>query len=98
MLPKKIIGNLSVRDYAYQWINGGCLMHQWCSGGRGIDNEVTDFAEMQLRKIKASIATADGRKSTGWTKRDASEFAELVAYLKENKGAAAETYVPDQWK
>lgn len=97
MLPKLIINGSSVRDYAYQWINGGCLLHQWASGGRGIDQEVIDFAQAELNKIRTAIETPEGRKRTGWTKKDLNQFARLVRYLRDNIGAEPETYIPDQW-
>ena len=88
-LPKKIIGGFSVRDYAYQWINGGCLLHQWCSGGRGIDSDVIRYVDGLILKVKAlgGMAVAD----------DETHLTELRDYLQANIGAEAEKYVPDQW-
>jgi hypothetical protein len=91
-LPKKIIQGLSVRDYAYQWIAGGCLLHQWCSGARGIDDKVIGYVQDLLTDTEKRYLTRYSPQS------DVDGLKELLEYLKENKGAPAENYIPDQWK
>ena len=97
MLPRKVIGGASVFDYAYYWIEGNCLLHQWCSGARGIDNEVIQYATDQLSKIIKATQSNEGMAETGWTNRDAINFKKLLDYLKANKGAPAEQYIPDKF-
>jgi len=88
MLPPKVIQGFSVRDYAYQWISGCCLIHQWASGGKGIDRDVISYVKEEI--VKA-------RSWGGHEEKDVQGLIELLQYLIHNEGAPAETYVPDQW-
>lgn len=92
-LPPKVIQGLSVRDYAYQWIFDCCEMHQWCSGGKGIDSDVIAYCKRLIREQVARFAGPDGPDGPD----DKDGLIELLQYLIHNEGAPAETYVPDQW-
>ena len=89
-LPLKVIQGLSVRDYAYQWICGHCEMHQWCSGGKGIDSDVIAYCKRLIREQTTLFPGPDDQENK-------EGLIELLQYLIHNEGAPAETYVPDQW-
>lgn len=93
MLPPKVIQGQSVRDYAYQWIEGGCLIHQWCSGGRGIDCEVIAFVKEMIVSVNNNVKM----DTKIWKEKDVQGLTELLQYLIHNEGVESEIYVPDQW-
>lgn len=87
-LPPKIIQGLSVRDYAYQWIQDACPLHQWCSGARGIDRDVAGHVAFLIRcEHVCRSPTKD---------IDIQGLIELWDYLCENLGHPAEPYIPDE--
>ena len=81
-LPRKVIQGMSVRDYAYLWISGACPLRQWCSGARGIDDGVIQY----VAQLKARATEPE----------DTTGLDELLAYLRDNNGHPAESYVPDE--
>jgi len=93
MLPAKVIQGESVRDYAYGWIIGHCLIHQWCSGARGIDHEVIGFVKDLIVNVNQNLMM----ETKLYQAEDLPGLIELLQYLIYNEGAEAETYVPDQW-
>ena len=86
-LPIKIIQGIAVKDYAFQWIMGGCPIHQWASGDRGIDQGLIDYVWQIFNDIRED--------PTSYEPEDLAGITELLNYLEDNKGAKAEPYVPD---
>jgi hypothetical protein len=82
-----MILGFSVRDYGYQWIDGGCPIHQWASGGRGIDRDLIDYVKRQIKYF--SFET-----NTPW---DRAGLIDLLRYLIDHEGAEPSPYVPDQF-
>lgn len=89
-LPPLVIQGMSVRDYAYQWINGGCTLHQWCSGARMIDEGVIKY----VAGLYVDVRT---RWHPGTDDvEDAEGLFTLLQYLCDNFGHPAEPYIPDE--
>lgn len=88
-LPPLVIQGLSVRDYAYIWIEGGCPLHQWCSGARGIDGTVTQHIITLRETVKNRPDLFEAADYNGLTW--------LYRYLMLNFGHPAEKYIPDEW-
>lgn len=93
-LPRLVIDGASVRDYAYQWINGGCLLHQWCSGARGIDRQVVEYVNTLRSPL---IARINAGRASAEDAVDCHNLFTLRDYLEENIGHPAERYIPDEW-
>lgn len=96
-LPRLIIGGLSVRDYAYQWIQGGCPLHQWCSGARGIDHGVIRHVEFLVRMVRAEDVGNERLDGRSHDPADVGGLNALLMYLQMNIGHAAEPYIPDEF-
>jgi len=74
-------------EYGYMWIKDCCLMHQWCSGARAIDQEVVDYAESLLQRVADDLALSD---NPNWKTQDADNLSTLLRYLKANMRKHAE--------
>lgn len=90
-LPPKVIQGFSVRDYAYLWINGGCPLHQWCSGARGVDQGVVNHVHEIWYHVR-TVGLWDGTAEPG----DDDGLWQLMMYLQEHIGHPAEEYIPDE--
>ena len=98
-LPRKIIQGSSVRDYAYLWSEGGCLLHQWCSGARGIDDAVIAYVAKLLKEVQDWKKLAAQRKvAKVYEAKDSRGLQSLLTYLRDNKGHPAERYISDEWE
>lgn len=87
-LPVIEIQDMSVRDYAYLWINEACPLHQWCSGSRGIDDGVIAHVRELLEDVK--------RDDRSYIPLDEEGMTILLAYLEKHNGHPAEDYIPDE--
>lgn len=73
-------------EYGYLWIRDCCLMHQWCSGARQVDDEVVEYAESLANKVRLDLQT----DNPNWSEQDLENLETLVRYLKANMETTAE--------
>ena len=92
----------TVRNYAYLWIDGRCLLHQWASGGRGIDREVITHVKKMLSDIANNRGNWFDKGRPGPycnhhpnnIPTDIAGLTELLRYLIHHEGEPASPYVP----
>jgi hypothetical protein len=94
----KDIHGQSVRSYAFMWIDGGCLLHQWASGGRGCDREVVTHVKKMLSNIANNRGHwfDKGMKSSPYCNHhpnniptDIAGLTQLLEYLIKHEGEPA---------
>ena len=73
-------------EYGYLWIQDCCLMHQWCSGARPVDQEIVEHCQSLVDDVRKSIASA----SDNWNENDLQNIQTLHRYLIANLGQTAE--------
>jgi len=78
--------NFEPSEYGYLWIRDCCLMHQWCSGAREIDDEVIEYAESLANDVREDMKKDD----PNWGQQDLDNLETLVRYLKDHQGQLAE--------
>ena len=71
-----------MKDYAYLWIKGGCPLHQWVSGARGIDNTVCQHVANLMIQVITPIPNPDYLG-----------LRELLEWLCDHHGSPAEPYL-----
>jgi hypothetical protein len=91
-----------VRSYAYTWIDGGCPIHQWASGGKGIDRGLITYVKKLLSDIANNRGTwADKSKPGPYTNHHPNNLpvhinglTALLRYLIKHEGEPATPYEP----
>jgi hypothetical protein len=76
-------------EYGYLWIKDCCLMHQWCSGARPVDQEVVDYCESLVEDVRKNVH-GEGQPDYDWDEHDLQNIEALLRYLKANLGGTAE--------
>ena len=92
----------TARDYAFLWIDGHCPLHQWASGGRGIDREVVTHVKKMLSDIANNRGYwfDKGRPGTysnhhpNNVPTDIAGLTQLFEYLVKHEGEPASLRVP----
>jgi hypothetical protein len=74
-------------EYGYTWIKDCCLMHQWCSGARPVDQEVVDYCQSLVDDVRKALS-GDG-SDYGWGEDDLANIETLLRYLTANLGQTA---------
>jgi len=80
---------MSPAEYGYLWIQDCCLMHQWCSGARPVDQEVVDYCETLVSDVRENVS-GESQPEYDWSEEDLQNFETLLRYLKANLGTTAE--------
>ena len=83
----KFVGDdegMTPAEYGYLWIQDCCLMHQWCSGARPVDQEVVDYCESLVSDVRENVRGKDQSKYD-WTEEDLKNLNTLLRYLKDSK-------------
>jgi hypothetical protein len=76
-------------EFGYLWIKDCCLMHQWCSGARPVDQEVVDYCEILVAEVRKNVH-GENQPDYDWDKHDLQNLETLLRYLKANLGTTAE--------
>ena len=76
-------------EYGYLWIQDCCLIHQWCSGARAVDQEVVDYVAEQVEDVRNNVH-GESQPEYDWTEDDLQNVETLLRYLRANLGATAE--------
>ena len=76
-------------EYGYLWIKDCCLIHQWCSGARPVDQEVVDYCESLVEDVRKNVK-GEGQPDYDWNEQDLQNIETLLRYLKANLGTKAE--------
>ncbi len=80
--------DMSPAEYGYLWIQDCCLMHQWCSGARPVDQEVVDYCETLVSDVRENVRSK-GQSEYDWTEQDLHNLGTLLRYLNANLGTTA---------
>ncbi len=76
-------------EFGYLWIQDCCLIHQWCSGARPVDQEVVDCCESLVEDVRTNVH-AESQPEYDWTEQDLQNLETLLRYLRANLGTTAE--------
>ena len=76
-------------EYGYLWIKDCCLIHQWCSGARPVDQEVVEYCESLIEDVRTNVK-GEGQPDYDWGEDDLENLETLLRYLKANLGIKAE--------
>ena len=76
-------------EYGYLWIKDCCLMHQWCSGARPVDQGVVDYVAALVEDVRRDVH-GDSESQYDWDEQDLQNLETLLRYLKANLGTTAE--------
>ena len=76
-------------EYGYLWIQDCCLMHQWCSGARPVDQEVVDYCESLVEDVRMNVH-GQSQPEYDWGDEEVQNLETLLRYLKANLGTTAE--------
>ena len=76
-------------EYGYTWIKDCCLIHQWCSGARPVDQEVVDYCETLVEDVRSNVK-GENQPDYDWGEEELENLETLLRYLKANLGSTAE--------
>jgi hypothetical protein len=76
-------------EYGFLWIKDCCLMHQWCSGARPVDQEVVDYCESLVEDVRTNVK-GENQPDYDWGEEELENLDALLRYLKANLGTTAE--------
>ena len=80
--------DMTPAEYGYTWIKDCCLMHQWCSGARPIDQEVVDYCESLVEDVRTNVH-GELQPDYDWGEEEVQNLETLLRYLKANLGTTA---------
>jgi hypothetical protein len=76
-------------EYGFLWIKDCCLMHQWCSGARPVDQEVVNYCESLVEDVRTNVK-GENQPDYDWGEEELENLDTLLRYLKANLGTTAE--------